>query len=519
VLRLTLAAVVLLSMGCVHRTVRLDASRDLVVTKTVDAQCGPIGLRRQSLGARWGEYVRVWVSSPTPVRGEARLHVDGRSYPLQRFSTEPSVIMPVAVAAPGVAVEVPAVVPLPSSSAQTIVLDAAWTNERLDVPSALGPGHVIDVTLAGLETAGGSCTNVVFTVEQGVFQPNVDERVWVAELVRRGGPELQAWFAAEAARKEQIRREHYELQAQRRVQWEAERQARAVAFQLELEARVTAAQEAERARVEAARVQAAAQAEAAHVEVAAKAEAARVEVQKREAIRQAHSAAYEERKEARVQAAAQVGVVAGASTSGSGGWVEGAGAVGAVGGASVSRQVETGSAAGATVSSSGSASSQVTTNVAVSATVTGAAPVETASAAPAANLEAVAVNREAVAASSSSEWVTPDFSTPGTSRVAVSAQTVTPPPACTSCQSPPPPARVTVVDPTPGLVFLEVLGAIFNVAANVRVAPRVHQAVPVTGAAQPPPPAVRPNGFPAPPPPPARAGTLPLPPPPPGPPR
>lgn len=514
-LRLTLAAVVLLSMGCVHRTVRLDASRDLVVTKTVDAQCGPIGLRRQSLGARWGEYVRVWVSSPTPVRGEARLHVDGRSYPLQRFSTEPSVIMPVAVAAPGVAVEVPAVVPLPSSSAQTIVLDAAWTNERLDVPSALGPGHVIDVTLAGLETAGGSCTNVVFTVEQGVFQPNVDERVWVAELVRRGGPELQAWFAAEAARKEQIRREHYELQAQRRVQWEAERQARAVAFQLELEARVTAAQEAERARVEAARVQAAAQAEAAHVEVAAKAEAARVEVQKREAIRQAHSAAYEQRKEARVQAAAQVGVVAGASASGAGAWVDGGGAstssttqVGAGGGASVSRQVE-----------SGTTSSQATTTVSVSATVTGAAAVETASAAPAANLEAVAVNREAVAASSSSEWVTPDFSTPATSRVGVSAQTVSPPPACTSCQSPPPPVRVTVVDPTPGLVFLEVLGAIFNVAANVRVAPRVHPAAPVTGAAQPPPPAVRPNGFPAPPPPPARAGTLPLPPPPPGPPR
>lgn len=509
-LRLILAAVVLLSMGCVHRAVRLDASRDLVVTKTVDAQCGPIGLRRQSLGARWGEYVRVWVNSPTPVRGEARLHVDGRSYPLQRFSTEPSIIMPVAVATPGVAVEVPAVVPLPSSSAQTIVLDAAWTNERLDVPSALGPGHVIDVTLAGLETAGGSCANVVFTVEQGVFQPNVDERVWVAELVRRGGPELQVWFAAEAARKEQIRREHYELQAQRRVQWEAERQARAVAFQLELEARVTAAQEAERARVEAARVQAAAQAEAAHVEVAVKAEAARVEVQKREAIRQAHYAAYEERKEARVQAAAQVGVAAGASASGSGGWVDGAGAVGAVGGASVSRQVETGSTV--------SASSQVTTNVAVSATVTGTAAVETASAPPAANLEAVAVNREAVAASSSSEWVTPDFSAPGSSRVVVNAQTISPPPACTSCQSPPP-ARVTVVDPTPGLVFLEVLGAIFNVAANVRVAPRVHPAAPVKGAAQPPPPAVRPNGYPAPPPPPARAGTLPLPPPPPGSPR
>jgi hypothetical protein len=498
VLRLILAAVVVLSTGCVHRAVRLDASRDLVVTKTVDAQCGPIGLRRQSLGARWGEYVRVWVNSPSPVRGEARLHVDGRSYPLQRFSTEPSVIMPVAVATPGVAVEVPAVAPLPSASAQTIVLDASWTNERLDVPSALGPGHVIDVTLAGLETVGGSCANVVFTVEQGVFQPNVDERAWVAELVRRGGPELQAWFAAEVARKEQIRREHYELQAQRRVQWEAERQARAVAFQLELEARMTAEREAERVRVEAARVEAAARAEAVHVEVATKAEAARVEAQKREVIRQAHYAAYEERKEARVQAAAQVSV----SASEGGAWVERGGASvssttqGAVSaGVATSRRVET---SGTTVVSQGGGGSTETTTTA-SGTVSAGA-----------NLEAVAVNREAVAASSSSEWVTPDFTAPGTSRVAVNAQAVSPPPACGSCQSPPPPARVTVVDPTPGLVFLNVLGAIFNVAANAQIGPRVHPAVPVTGA----PPAVRPHSFGAPPPPPARSGTLPVPPPP-----
>jgi hypothetical protein len=501
-----------LSSGCAVRQARLDTTRDVVLTRRGDAQCGPVGIRRASLGARWGEYVRVWVTAPTPVRGEARLHVDGRAYPLQQFATGATGQATAVLTAPGVSVEVPAVLPTPSASTQAIVLDATWTNERLDVPAALGPGHVIDVTLAGLTTDGGSCADVVFTVEQGVFQPNVDERVWVAELTRRGGPELQAWLAAEAARKEQVRREHETLHAQRRVQWEAEREARAVAFRVELEARLEADRQAEVAQVAAGRA-----------EAAAKVEAARVEAERREAVRQAHYAAWEQRRVTRVEAdvaaggTVAMGVQAGAETVAAGGSAEAGSRVGSVtstggstagGAAGTSMSATSGvtaasdstvSAGAASVSATAAGSVAIGGGVGVGGDVSGGAVGQ---------LEAVAVNRESVSPSSPTEWQTPTFSTPGTERVTVSAEQARPaaPAPCGTCQ--PPPVRATVVDPTPALVFLDLLGAVFNLAANVQVAPRVHQAVPA------PPQPVR--AVPAPPPPPpARAGVLPPPPPPP----
>jgi len=302
VLRSLLPAVLVISTGCSLRHARLDASRDLVITRTGDGLCGPIGIRRGSLGARWGEYVRVSVTSPATVTGEARLHVDGRAYPLQRFTTAPTLDAPMQVANQ-VTAEAPAVLPLPT---QTIVLDVAWTNERLDVPSAIGAGHVIDITLAGLATPQGTCSEVVFTVEQGVFQPNVEERAWVAELIRRGGPELQAWLAAEAQRKETIRQAHYAEADRRKVEWQAQLEARREAVRVEVAARVELEQREAAARVELEHREAAARVEAARVELAARVEAQRVNAERREAIRQAHYAAYERRREGGV--AAPVGV-------------------------------------------------------------------------------------------------------------------------------------------------------------------------------------------------------------------
>lgn len=550
-LRSLLPVVLVVSSGCTLHHARLDSSRDLVLTRTGDGVCGPIGIRRASLGARWGEYVRVSVTSPTPVSGEARLHVDGRAYPLQRFTTAQTLDAPVqvAVAVDQVQVELPAVIPV-AAQTQTIVLDAAWTNERLDVPAALGAGHVIDITLAGLTTTQGSCKDVVFTVEQGLFRPTVDERLWIAELTRRGGPELQAWLAAEEARKAEIRAQVFAEAERRKAEWLVQVEARR----------------------EAARVEAIAQAEAVRVEVAAKVEAERVEAVRREEVRQAHYAEYERRREAKVEVGvsavavapvapapkralvcrapvASPGVFSGAVASGpvssvpmaaeesceevtesvSGGAVAassvntnasgvlvtetsvGAGSAVMVG-AGAGGAVAAGSASGSTVVAAGIGASG---GMGASGTATGVngggAVVETvsvsASGAVGGNvtLQAENVSSETVAAAPAMEVEAyPEWSTPSTfttARVAVTTEQVTP---VTPCPPPAPQPQVTVVDPTPGLVLLHLFGAVVNAAVNARP---VHAATPVNAGAvsyvrpvPPPPPAnARPAVSPPPP--------------------
>lgn len=508
-LRSILPALLVVSSGCALHQARLDSTRDLVITRQGDGLCGPIGIRRASLGARWGEYVRVSVSSPTPVTGEARLHVDGRAYPLQPFTTRQSYESPVhvAVAVDQVTAELPAVVPLPLTNTQTIVLDAAWTNERLDVPAALGSGHVIDITLAGLRTEQGSCNDVVFTVEQGVFKPTVDERLWVAELIRRGGPELQAWFAAEEARKNEIRLQVYAEAERRKAEWQVQLAARR----------------------EAERVEAIARAEAARIEVVAQVEAKRTEEARREEIRQAHYAEYERRKEVRIEAAVAVAPVivppapkralvcraprATNATFSSGVSSGPVSSVPMVAEESCEDVVEdTTVVAGAGVSVTGEsarttvASNSVVAGVGVSVTDEAArtvASTDVVSTGVGANvtLQGERVSTESVAAAPAMEVEAyPEWSTPtqfSTARVAVTTEQVSPPAPC-----PPPapvaaPVRVTVVDPTPGLVLLHLFGAVVNAAMNAQP---VHPAAPVTvhpaTPAAPPPPRAVPAALP-----------------------
>lgn len=493
-----LPALLVVSSGCALHHARLDSTRDLVITRQGDGLCGPIGIRRASLGARWGEYVRVSVTSPTPVTGEARLHVDGRAYPLQQFTTAPSYESPVivSVAVDQVTAELPAVVPLQQANTQTIVLDAAWTNERLDVPAALGSGHVIDITLAGLRTEQGSCNDVVFTVEQGVFKPTVDERLWVAELLRRGGPELQAWFAAEEARKNEIRLQVYAEAERRKVEWQVQ---------------VAARREAER-------VEAIARAEAARVEVVAQVEAKRVEAQRREEIRQAHYAEFERRKGVRVEAAVAVAPVVvptapkralvcraprtSNATFSSGVSSAPVSSVPMVAEESCEDVVEnTTVASSSVVAGAGvnvSEESSARTNVGGGVSVSGESSTRVA-AGGSITLQGERVSSESVAAAPAMEVEAyPEWSTPttfATARVAVTTEQVSPPAPC-----PPPapvaaPARVTVVDPTPGLVLLHLFGAVVNAAMNAQP---VHAATPVTvhpatPAAPPPVPAARPG--------------------------
>ncbi|MDP3500900.1 MAG: hypothetical protein Q8S33_11225 [Myxococcales bacterium] len=511
-LRSLLPALLVVSSGCTLHHARLDASRDLVITRSGDGLCGPIGIRRSSLGARWGEYVRVSVTSPAVVTGEARLHVDGRAYPLQQFTTAPTLDVSMQVADQQSTV-VPAVLPLPT---QTIVLDAAWTNERLDIPAALEAGHVIDITLAGLTTPQGNCSNVVFTVEQGVFRPTVDERLWVAELIRRGGPELQAWMAAEELRKEEIRRAHYAEADRRRVEWLAQLEVRREQVRIETAARVEAERVEVALRIEAAREQVAMRAEAERVQVAAKVEADRVEVERREAVRQAHYADYERRRVARSEGTVNVVAVAQAPVapapkrtlvcrapvssgrvfSGVASYapvssvpvvvadesceevVEPASTVVAAsmkptvvntaetrGNATVVNTVEsrTATSVDATVVNTAEpTAASVTTTYDTGASVTlqgSAVTTQTVTAAPAMDVE------------SYPEWSTPETFT--TARVAVTTERVAPP------QPPaPPPAPVRVVDATPALVLFNIFGAVLNAAVRAQPQPQ-HRAVPV----------------------------------------
>lgn len=478
-----------LSSCALHHAELRSSGQVLTLTRTADGSCGPIGIRRSSLGARWGEYVRVWVSSPGLVSGEARLHVDGRAAPLQRFDTAPMVdpSVQVAVASEGVSVELPAVAPSNQPQHQ-VVLDAAWTNERLDVASAIEAGHVIDITVSDLHAVSGSCSDVVFTVEQGVFQPNVDERAWIAELTRRGGPELQAWLVAEAQRKEQIRLEHYALAEQRRVEW-----------QVQLEAR------REQVRVEAAAaVEVARQQEATHV-AAVQAEAVR-----RESIREAHYAEYERRKEARrieLEAAQHVAIVTPefeATAPRVAGETHG-GQLSAASGSSVSAgatvasasSVEAGTAVSVQANGRTTGTTQRTSETGTTVASGGSATVSydvNTSVRQAPALQGQVVSSESVTATEAQSF--PGWSTPTQfSRVTVSSEQVAPTPP------PQPQPRVVQarVEADVAVGVLHVLGALFQIAA--KAPPPVHAAGPATPASCEPSSAGR---APAPPPPPAR---------------
>lgn len=465
--------------------------------------------------------MRVSVTSPTAVMGEARLHVDGRASPLQRFDTTPGAIPTVQLAT---ATELPAVVPAVQHQ-QVVVLDMGWTNERLDIPAAIEAGHVIDVTVSDVRTASGSCEGVVFTVEQGVFQPNVDERAWVAELTRRGGPELQAWFAAEAARKEQIRREHYALAEQRRVEWavqlEARREAvRAAAAEL---AQKQEAERLERARVETATATTLVQQQEAerleHARVATalaqQEEAVRVaEAAHREEVRQAHYAEYERRKAARVEVNVQAVAISPRAPAN----VEHAAMVVPTSTVTASHEEDVHvSVAGFGAREDVFAAHETSVHVSAVAVVSEAvsAPEEW-STPSTVSLQAQPVSREDVAAvnvtqepstvgvsveasggvtvAASQEWSTPTFS-----RVAVSTEVVGPP--GTAPCAPPPQPQVQVVEHQvdPAVVAaVHFFGALFGMMANAP--PPVHSAGPATPvppqasappAPRPPPPTIR----------------------------
>lgn len=174
--------VLLAFSGCVSfpyaHLVSAEAQLEAVKSPVV---CGPIGFRKIPLQARWGEYVKVTVAAPGALKGTALVHAGGVALEPFAWSTE---------------------------TTGALVVEARFPNEDPDRRFVLERERPIDVTLTGLE---GTCEGAVFTVEHGVLVPTIDERAWMAELERRGGPELAARHEAARVEAEARRQAHYAL--------------------------------------------------------------------------------------------------------------------------------------------------------------------------------------------------------------------------------------------------------------------------------------------------------------------
>ncbi len=187
-------AIVLLALGCVgcvgfpragllQSTARLEVVQGPVV-------CGPVGFRTVPLQSRWGEYVRVTVTAPGSLSGSVLVHANGVAQTPRPWSSE---------------------------SVGALVVEARFANEDVDARFALERDRPIDITLTGL---AGMCEGAVFTVEQGALVPSIDERAWIVELERRGGPALAArreWARAEAEERRQAHYAQWAVRAQVQV--------------------------------------------------------------------------------------------------------------------------------------------------------------------------------------------------------------------------------------------------------------------------------------------------------------
>ncbi len=182
--RAALVLVVLGAMGCISlRDATLISTQVSLETFNAPVKCGPVGFRRVPLESRFGEYVRVTVAAPVSLKGTAFIHADG-------VAQEPREWV--------------------SSAESPLVIEARFENSDPDKLVALNSDRPIDITITGLEAPeGGTCEGAVFTLEHGRLVAPVDDSAWLAELVRRGGPELLARREAARLLEEERRQAHY----------------------------------------------------------------------------------------------------------------------------------------------------------------------------------------------------------------------------------------------------------------------------------------------------------------------
>ncbi|MFZ5441351.1 MAG: hypothetical protein ACOZQL_15190 [Myxococcota bacterium] len=187
--------------GCVSfPSARLVVTPGLREELAAPVVCGPMGFRRVPLQSRWGEFVRITVASPVVLRGSVLVHANGSPGEPRAWTTADG----------------------------NLVVESRFENLDPDGRFALERSRPIDLTISGLEAPnGGTCEGAVFTVEQGELVPSIDERWWIAELERRGGPEL-------AARREAVRREQDARRQAHYAAWE-QRQRVEVSAELALE--------------------------------------------------------------------------------------------------------------------------------------------------------------------------------------------------------------------------------------------------------------------------------------------
>ncbi len=169
-----------LCVGCVSfpRAGLLQGSARVEVVQG-PVVCGPLGFRTVPLQSRWGEYVRVTVAAPGALSGSVLVHANGVAQSPRTWSSE---------------------------SVGALVVEARFPNEDVDARFALERDRPIDITLTGL---AGMCEGAVFTVEHGALVPSIDERAWIVELERRGGPELAARRELARVAAEERRQAHY----------------------------------------------------------------------------------------------------------------------------------------------------------------------------------------------------------------------------------------------------------------------------------------------------------------------
>lgn len=159
VLRALALFIFVVSSGCVATKGQL-INGPSVSTSEVTATCADVVIRRDALGSRWGEFLSVRIAQTDAVIvGQAALRVGTKLEKEGAGGLKPFIV-----------------------SGHELVFESRWSNEKLDVRSALPKGTVLELKLRDLSAAAGRCENVKFDVEQGALTPDIDEQSWVAQL-------------------------------------------------------------------------------------------------------------------------------------------------------------------------------------------------------------------------------------------------------------------------------------------------------------------------------------------------
>ncbi|MBL8913791.1 MAG: M23 family metallopeptidase [Archangium sp.] len=152
--RALVVCLVVFSAGCAATKGQLINGEPTLTSET-SPTCADVVIRRAALGSRWGEFLRVRIDQTDAVIvGQLTLRAGARVEKQKAFFV----------------------------SGKELVVESKWSNEKLDVSSALPKGTMLEVSLNDLTAAAGRCENVKFNVEHGALTPDIDEAQWLTQL-------------------------------------------------------------------------------------------------------------------------------------------------------------------------------------------------------------------------------------------------------------------------------------------------------------------------------------------------